>query len=99
MELSRLLHQGFNDAILVISFIFQATRNEWKSLVERLGGRWVLVYLDVNAAELRRRVAVRNQLTVKGGNSAFLVTEDVLDICIAGFERPAGKGEIVLCMP
>jgi hypothetical protein len=54
------------------------------------------VYLDVDAAELRRRVAARNQLAVKDGDSAFLVTEEVLETYIAGFEIPIGEGEIVL---
>lgn len=95
-KLSKLLHQGSHNAILDFSFAFHESRNDWKSLVERLGGRWVLVYLDVDAAELRRRVAARNQLAVKDGDSAFLVTEEILESYIAGFEIPIGEGEIVL---
>jgi predicted kinase len=95
-KLSKLLHHGSHDAILDFSFAFHESRNDWKSLVESLGGRWVLVYLDVDAAELRRRVAARNQLAVKDGDSAFLVTEEILESYIAGFEIPIGEGEIVL---
>lgn len=56
----------------------------------------MLVYLDVEADELRRRVRARNQLTVKDGDSAFFVTEQILDSYIAGFERPIGEGEVIL---
>ena len=58
----------------------------------------MLVYLDVEPDELRRRVRARNQLAVKDGDSAFLVTEETLESFILGFERPIGEGEIVLCL-
>ncbi|RJE25074.1 hypothetical protein PHISCL_02609 [Aspergillus sclerotialis] len=96
-ELAQLIRSG-DDVVLDFSFAFQTFRNEWKSLVEELGGRWVLVYLDVRADELRRRVRARNQLAVKDGDSAFLVTDEILDRYLAGFERPVGEGEVVLCL-
>jgi predicted kinase len=95
-KLSKFLQEGSHDVILDFSFAFHEWRIDWKSLVERLGGRWVLVYLDVDAAELRRRVAARNQLAVKDADSAFPVTEEILESYIAGFEIPIGEGEIVL---
>ncbi|KAJ5519698.1 hypothetical protein N7463_000151 [Penicillium fimorum] len=94
--LVRLLRQGSQDVILDFSFAFQETRDEWKSLIEGSGGRWVLAYLDVGVDELRRRVRARNQLTVKDGDSAFFVTNEILESYIAGFERPTGEGEVVL---
>ncbi|KAJ5815971.1 hypothetical protein N7447_008204 [Penicillium robsamsonii] len=95
-DLVQLLRQGSQDAILDFSFAFQETRDEWKSLIEGSGGRWVLAYLDVDADELRRRVRARNQLAVKDGDSAFFVTSEIVDSYIAGFERPTGEGEVVL---
>lgn len=95
-ELIQLIRQGSQNIILDLSFAFQETRDEWKELIEESGGRWVLVYLDVEADELRRRVRARNQLTVKDGDSAFFVTEQILDSYIAGFERPIGEGEVIL---
>jgi predicted kinase len=95
-ELAQLVQQGARDAILDFAFAFQETRDEWKDLIEESGGRWVLVYLDVDADELRRRVKARNQLAVKDGDSAFLVTAEILESFIAGFERPVGEGEVVL---
>jgi gluconate kinase len=79
-----------------LSFAFRESRNEWKDLIEKSGGRWVLAYLDVSVDELRRRVRARNQLAVKDGDSAFFVTDEILESFIAGFERPIGEGEVVL---
>lgn len=56
----------------------------------------MLVRLDVGADELRRRVRARNQLAIKDGDSAFFVTEEILESYISGFERPIGEGEVVL---
>ncbi|BCS17217.1 AAA family ATPase [Aspergillus puulaauensis] len=95
-ELAQLLQQGSQNIILDFSFAFQATRDEWKALVEGAGGRWVLIFIEVDPDELRRRVRARNQLAVKDGDSAFFVTEQVLESFIAGFERPIGEGEVVL---
>lgn len=97
-ELTQLIRQGSQDAILDFSFAFQETRDEWKDLIEKSGGRWVLAYLDVGADELRQRVRARNQLAVKDGDSAFFVTDQILESFIFGFERPIGEGEIVLCL-
>lgn len=95
-ELVSSLRYGARDVILDFSFAFRATRDKWRALIENHGGRWVLVYLDVDTEELRRRVKARNELTIKDGDSAFPVTEEVLARYIAGFERPLGEGEIVL---
>lgn len=54
------------------------------------------MFLDVDAAELRRRVQARNERVDKDGDSAFYVTEEVLERYLSGFERPDGEGEIVL---
>lgn len=95
-ELPQLLQQGSLDVILDLSCAFQKTRDKWKQLIEASGGRWVLAYLDVDDDELRRRVRARNQLPVKDGDSAFFMTNEILESFLAGFERPIGEGEIVL---
>lgn len=95
-ELAQLLQRGSHDATLDFSFAFRKSRDEWKGLVEKSGGRWVLVHLDVGADELRRRVRARNQLAVKDGDSAFLVTDEILESYLAGFQWPIGEGEVVL---
>lgn len=95
-KLSQVLQLGSQDVILDFSFAFRQTRDEWKDLIERLGGRWVLVYLEVPSEELQRRVAARNRLTVKDGDSAFPVTEEVLERYLAGFEKPIEEREITV---
>jgi hypothetical protein len=45
---------------------------------------------------LRRRVRERNALAVKDGDSAFVVTEQVLESFLLGFERPMGEEEVIL---
>ncbi|KNG90635.1 ATP/GTP-binding protein [Aspergillus nomiae NRRL 13137] len=95
-ELITALTAGQVDLVLDFSFAFRAVREEWKRLIEGLGGRWVLVFLDVDAAELRRRVQARNERVDKDGDSAFYVTEEILEGYLKGFERPHGEGEIVL---
>ncbi|GAB1201023.1 hypothetical protein APSETT444_010407 [Aspergillus pseudonomiae] len=95
-ELITALTRGQVDLVLDFSFAFRAVREEWKRLIEGLGGRWVLVFLDVDAAELRRRVQARNERVDKDGDSAFYVTEEILEQYLEGFERPHGEGEIVL---
>ncbi|KAE8371510.1 hypothetical protein BDV26DRAFT_275952 [Aspergillus bertholletiae] len=95
-ELVTALTGGQVDLVLDFSFAFREVRDEWKGLIEASGGRWVLVFLDVDAAELRRRVQARNERVDKDGDSACYVTEEMLERYLVGFERPEGEGEIVL---
>ncbi|KAB8215698.1 P-loop containing nucleoside triphosphate hydrolase protein [Aspergillus novoparasiticus] len=95
-ELNSALTGGQVDLVLDFSFAYREVREEWKRLIEGSGGRWVLVFLDVDAAELRRRVQARNEKVDKDGDSAFYVTEEILERYLSGFERPDGEGELVL---
>ncbi|KAF7178054.1 hypothetical protein CNMCM7691_006712 [Aspergillus felis] len=95
-QLVHILEQGNANVVLDFSFAFREDRDEWKALISDSGGRWVLVYLDVDPTEIRRRVAARNALLEKDGDSAFYLTEDELERYITGFERPVGEGEIVI---
>ncbi|RLL95599.1 hypothetical protein CFD26_103893 [Aspergillus turcosus] len=95
-QLVHILQQGDTNVVLDFSFAFREDRDEWKALITESGGRWVLVYLNADPAEIRRRVAARNALIEKDGDSAFYLTEDVLERYIRGFERPVGEGEIVI---
>lgn len=87
--------------ILDFSFAFKEIRDKWKLLIEQGGGRWVLVYFDVEFDEIRSRVRERNYQREIGArkndaDAAFDVTEEVLEMYIQGFERPVGEGEIIL---
>jgi hypothetical protein len=89
--------------VLDYSFAEKADRDEVKEIVEREGGRWVLVYFAIS--EDRRAIRER----VKGrkfkrdvesgscdGDNAFEVTDEVLDTYFATFQPPRGEGEIVI---
>ena len=101
VEYDRLLHellseeQQPHDLVLDRSFWARVDRDKFKRLVEEEGGRWVLVYLKADKNVLWRRIQER---TAKGrdADSAFDVTEEVLDRYWAGWEEPDGEGEIVI---
>lgn len=97
-QLVHILQHDNANVVLDFSFAFRRDRDEWKALISESGGRWVLVYLDADPTEIRRRVAARNALIEKDGDSAFYLAEDVLERYINGFERPVGEGEIVINM-
>ncbi|MCD0449447.1 ATP-binding protein [Actinocorallia sp. API 0066] len=61
-----------------------------KGLVEAAGGRWRLVFFDVDRGELLRRLGERNR---RADANALLVTEEALDDFFARFEPPSGEGE------
>lgn len=94
-RLLELVAEG-RDVVVDLSFWRRATREEYKRLVERAGARWRLVYLKVDPAVLRRRLAERARRF--DANAAFPITEDILAAYLAGFEAPDGEGEQVLAL-
>lgn len=89
--------------VLDYSFATKADRDEVKEIVEREGGRWVLVYFAVseNRQAIRERVMGRKSKRDVGlgscdGDNAFEVTDEVLDTYFATFQVPRGEGEIVI---
>lgn len=94
-RLTELITQG-RDVVVDMAMWSQADRQAYKELITRAGGRWRLVYFNVPAAELRRRVALRRS---RGDADAFPVTDDLLDFFIATFEVPDGEGEEVVHPP
>jgi predicted kinase len=79
------------------SFWQRARRDDYKQLIEDAGGRWKLVYLKVDPAVLRQRLAERSQRF--DANAAFPITEDILTSYLSGFEEPNGEGEEVITAP
>lgn len=71
----------------------RADRDAYKTLVEGAGGRWRLLHLRVEPAELRRRLAERAGRCDADGAP---ITDDLLATYLAGFETPDGEGEEVL---
>ncbi|KAI1044118.1 hypothetical protein LB505_010529 [Fusarium chuoi] len=103
-ELERILQDKSNDVVLDLSFYDKEYRDEYKAIVERSGGRWVLVYLDVSRDllwnRIQRRRAERDSLDARdperNGDSAFDIDGETFDMYLAGFEPPTGEGEIVI---
>jgi predicted kinase len=73
------------------SFWKRNTRDTYKRLVVKSGGRWRLIYLKIDASELRRRLEVRAPRF--DANAAFPITDEILDKYIRAFEAPSGEGE------
>lgn len=103
-ELERILQEKSNDVVLDISFYDKEYRDEYKDIVERNGGRWVLVYLDAGRDllwnRIQRRRAERDSLDAKhpkrNGDSAFDIDDETFAMYLDGFEPPRGEGEIVI---
>jgi predicted kinase len=83
------------DVVLDFAFAFKDDRDAWKKTVEEEGGRWVLVYLDASRDTAWRRIQERK---AKGldADSAYEITEEILNGYVKGFEVPKGEGEVVL---
>ena len=92
-RLVELVREG-RDVVIDLSLWRRADRDAYKVLVERAGGRWRLVHLRVEPAELRRRLAQR--AARRDADAAFEITEGLLAAYLAGFEVPDGEGEEVL---
>ena len=82
------------DVVVDLSLWRRATREQYKRLVEDAGGRWKLVYMQVDPVVLRRRLDERAGR--RDANAAFPVTEDVLAIYLSGFEVPHGEDEQII---
>lgn len=95
VRLLELLISKNRDILLDQSFWNKADRDEVKRLVEDHGARWVLVHLSATREVLWHRIRQRSEGT-RDADSAFDVTEQVLDRYLKGFEIPKGEGEIVV---
>ncbi|KAG7409088.1 hypothetical protein Forpe1208_v011469 [Fusarium oxysporum f. sp. rapae] len=103
-ELERILQDKSNDVVLDLSFYDKEYRDEYKDIVERNGGRWVLVYLDAGRDllwnRIQRRKAERDSLDAndpeRNGDSAFDIDDETFAMYLGGFEPPSGEGEIVI---
>jgi hypothetical protein len=89
--------------VLDYSFATKADRDDIREIVEREGGRCVLVYFAIseNRQAIRERVVGRkSKRDVESGrcdgDNAFEVTDEVLDTYFATFQVPRGEGEIVI---
>ncbi|GJN78481.1 hypothetical protein PLIIFM63780_001975 [Purpureocillium lilacinum] len=103
-RLRALLRAKDRDAVLDLAFWNKEYRDEFKSLIEENGGRWVLIFLQADRELLWRRITERRARRDamhetderRDGDSAFDVDEATFDMYYSGFESPQGEGEIVI---
>lgn len=101
-DLVDLIKNGTHDAVLDLSFYDKEYRDEYKTIIEGAGGRWVLVHLDGKKELLWSRIqgrrAARDAIAVESGgrdgDSAYEIEPETFEMYCSGFEPPSGEGEI-----
>ncbi|TYS89859.1 ATP-binding protein [Rossellomorea aquimaris] len=91
-DLLKLIHDK-QQVVIDFSFWDRARRERYKQLIEKSGGKWKLIYLDVSPDDLRERLKIRNK---RFDANAFPITEELLDSYLKGFEIPDGEEEMVV---
>jgi len=91
-RLAEALRAG-HSVVLDYGLWLRTEREAYKKLVEAAGGRWRLIHLNVDRAELLRRLAERN---ARQDANALTVTPAMLEQFAARFEEPRGEGEEVV---
>jgi predicted kinase len=81
--------------VLDRSFYARSHRDEFRVLVERAGGRVVLVYLKAERDLLWKRICERRNKGVNA-HSAREISPALLDQFVRGFEAPEREGQIVI---
>ena len=92
-RLLSLVAQGSN-VVIDSSFWQRSRRQEYKELIEQAGGRWRLIYLEIDSTVLRQRLHARAERF--DANAAFPITDELLTDYLDAFERPSGEGEEVI---
>jgi predicted kinase len=87
-----LVHAG-RSTVLDYGLWRRAERDDYKRLVENAGGRWRLLYFEVDRDELWRRLERRNE---RQDANALAITEAELDAFIDRFEPPSHEGEEIV---
>ena len=83
------------DVILDRAFYAKEDRDLYRQLVEKHGGRVVLVYLSAPQSVLWERIQARRKASLNA-DTMFEISESLLDTFYNGFEVPRGEGEIVV---
>jgi predicted kinase len=81
------------DVVLDYGLWRRAEREAYKRMVEDAGGRWRLIYLKVDRAELLRRLGERNLRT---DANALAVTPEMLGDFYARFDEPLDEGQEIV---
>lgn len=91
----KLLSEGTRDVIMDRAFYAKEDRDLYRQLVDKHGGRVVLVYLSAPKTVLWGRIQARREASLNA-DTMLEISESLLDIFYDGFEVPHGEGEIVV---
>jgi predicted kinase len=91
-QLVELMRAGI-DVVVDYTFWSRDAREDYKSLIERHGGRWQLVYVRASRSVIERRLQARN---AEDDADAVTVSDTLLDDYLAKFQEPVGEGEQVV---
>ena len=91
----RLLAEGKRDLILDRAFYAKEDRDHYRALIEKYGGRCVLVYLSAPKTVLWERIQSRRRAGVNA-DCMLDISLSLLDSYYDKFEVPSGEGEIVV---
>lgn len=92
-QLTILIQQKKN-VVIDFSFWQRAKRGRYKTLIEKAGGQWKLIYMKATPELLQTRLKKRSERF--DANAAFPITDDILTAYLHGFEEPLNEGEIVI---
>lgn len=101
--IAALIKDGSKNGVLDLSFYNKEYRDEYKTIIEGAGGRWVLVFLDATKELLWSRIqgrrAARDKLPAergsgRDGDSAYDIEPETFEMYWSGFEPPTNEGEI-----
>jgi predicted kinase len=95
-RLVELLNCGERDIVLDRALYSREDRDYFKGLVEKKGGRWVLVFFRPASKDvIWNRIQRRREAGIDADSAVELTTE-ILDGYWEGFENPEGEGEVVV---
>lgn len=95
-ERLRKLVAGGADVVLDYGFWSREMRDRYKQLIDEAGGRWRLLYLDVDLDEIGRRLERRNR---EGGANALVVAERHFQEFRMRWQPPVSEGEETVSPP
>jgi predicted kinase len=91
-----LLDRGERDIVLDRALYSREDRDYFKEVVEKKGGRWILVFFRPPSKDvIWNRIQRRREAGVDA-DSAVELTPEILDGYWEGFENPEGEGEVVV---
>ncbi len=79
--------------VLDFGFWTKADRDDYKALIEKIGGQWQLLYFKANLEVLKQRLFERNS---SNPTENHIIDKNLLQKFIDQFEEPVDEGELVV---